>query len=70
MAGEAINVIALIGLGVDELSMSPAVIPEIKTLIRQIHYEDAKEIANKIVACRTTEEITMILKSEESKYDY
>ncbi|MDD2969485.1 MAG: phosphoenolpyruvate--protein phosphotransferase [Lachnospiraceae bacterium] len=70
MAGEATNVIALIGLGVDELSMSPAVIPEIKTLIRQINYEDTKEIAKKIVACRTAEEITLILKEEESKYDY
>ncbi|MDD3660344.1 MAG: phosphoenolpyruvate--protein phosphotransferase [Lachnospiraceae bacterium] len=70
MAGEATNVIALIGLGVDELSMSPAVIPEIKTLIRQINYEDTKEIAKKIVTCRTAEEITLILKEEESKYDY
>ena len=70
MAGDATNVIALIGLGVDELSMSPAVIPEIKSLIRQIRYEDAKEIAQKIVACRTTAEISRILKEEESKYDY
>lgn len=70
MAGEALNVIALIGLGVDELSMSPAVIPEIKTLIRRMNYLDAKQVADKILTCKTAEEIKVILEEELKKYDY
>jgi len=70
MAGEAINAIALIGLGVDELSMSSAVIPEIKALIRQISYEELKGIANQILRCKTTVEIKTILNQEVEKYDY
>ncbi len=70
MAGEAVNALALIGLGIDELSMSPAVIPEIKALIRQTSYEELKSIADRILKCKTTDDIKTILNQEVEKYDH
>lgn len=70
MAGEAVNALILIGLGVDELSMSPAVIPEIKALIHQLSYEELQVIANQVVSCKTTDDIKTILNQEVKKYDY
>lgn len=70
MGGDPVNAVALIGLGVDELSMSPAVIPEMKALIRQVSYEELKNLANQILSCKTTADIEAILKQEVEKYDY
>lgn len=70
MAGEAVNAIALLGLGVDELSMSPALIPEIKALIRQLSYEELKVIAKQVLSCKTTDDIKTILNQEVEKYDH
>ncbi len=46
MAGEPALAILLLGLGLDEFSLSTAAIPEIKRIIRSISYSQAKEIAN------------------------
>lgn len=70
MAGDVLNTLVLIGLGVEELSMSPAVIPEVKYLIRQISYEKAKEVAFQALGASTSEEIKIILKKELENYDY
>lgn len=70
MAGEAMNAMVLIGLGVDELSMSPAVIPEIKSLIRKITYTEVKDLADQVLKCKTTEDIKALLQQEVKKYDY
>ena len=40
MASDALAVPLLIGLGADELSMSPAAIPEIKAVIRRLAITD------------------------------
>lgn len=45
MAGNPMMVPLLLGLGVDELSVSPVAIPLIKTVIRQMRYSDAECIA-------------------------
>lgn len=70
MAGDVLNTMVLVGLGVDELSMSPAVLPEIKSFIRQITYEEAKKVADKVLKCSKIEEIKNILNEEVEKYDY
>ncbi len=70
IAGEAVNALLLIGLNIDELSMSPAVIPEVKSLIRQISYKDAQQIAKRILLCKNTEDIKVILEQEIKKYVY
>ena len=70
MAGDAMTAIALIGFGIDELSMSPAVIPEVKSLIRQTVYEDMKRMADSLLLCKNSKEIITILEEEVKKYDY
>jgi len=45
MAGDPYAAVLLLGLGVDTLSMSPGLIPEVKELIRSVDLERVKEFA-------------------------
>jgi len=45
MAGDPLMIPLLLGLGVDELSIAPASVPQIKYLIRRVKMSEAKEIA-------------------------
>lgn len=42
MASDELGALILIGLGIDELSVSPSMIPAIKEKIRSVNYEDLK----------------------------
>ncbi|HMJ89234.1 MAG TPA: putative PEP-binding protein, partial [Candidatus Acidoferrum sp.] len=46
MAGDPLMIPLLLGLGVDELSVAPQAVPQIKYLIRRIKMSEAKEIAD------------------------
>jgi phosphotransferase system enzyme I (PtsI) len=46
MAGDAIYAPLLLGLGVDELSMTPPLIPAVKYLVRSMKLSDAKKLAD------------------------
>ena len=45
MAGEPVLTPLLLGLGVDELSAAPSLVPRIKHLIRRLKFSDCKELA-------------------------
>ncbi|MFH1407174.1 MAG: phosphoenolpyruvate--protein phosphotransferase [Candidatus Omnitrophota bacterium] len=45
MASEPAFALLLLGLGLDEFSVSPVAVPEIKQVIRSVTYEQAKKIA-------------------------
>ena len=47
----------LIGLDVDELSVGIPNIPALKAQIRDMAYEDAKELAKRALACGAAEEV-------------
>ncbi|MFD1427595.1 phosphotransferase system enzyme I (PtsI) [Kroppenstedtia sanguinis] len=47
----------LIGLGLNELSMSAGTIPEVKERIRQVQTEEARELADKVLVQPTPEEV-------------
>lgn len=47
MAGDPVFVPLLLGLGVDELSMTPPLIPAVKYIVRSITMADAKDLAAK-----------------------
>lgn len=57
MAGEPGFGLILLGLGLDEFSMSSVAIPEMKYIIRNVNFKDAKEVAEKALSLPTGEEI-------------
>jgi phosphoenolpyruvate-protein phosphotransferase (PTS system enzyme I) len=63
MAGDPLATALLVGLGLDELSVVPAVLPEIKKIIRSIKYKDAKKVADAVLGMGDAEEIRSYLSS-------
>ncbi|MCF7849884.1 MAG: phosphoenolpyruvate--protein phosphotransferase [Kiritimatiellales bacterium] len=57
MAANPILVPLLIGLGVDELSLSPTQVPLIKDVIRHLHYADAVELAKNALSAQSAEHV-------------
>jgi phosphotransferase system enzyme I (PtsI) len=61
MAGNPLSVLLLIGLGLDELSTSPVVLPEVKSIIRSTTYGYARKVAARAMAMRTGPEVRRYL---------
>ncbi|MFT4572488.1 MAG: phosphotransferase system enzyme I (PtsP) [Candidatus Binatia bacterium] len=57
MAGNPLCTVLLVGLGVDELSMSPLYIPVVKKIIRTVSIVDAKRVADEVLRLDTVEEV-------------
>ncbi len=57
MAGDPLATILLLGLGLDEFSVVPNVLPEIKKIIRSVKMREAKKIAKKALNLQTEDEI-------------
>lgn len=57
MAGEPSLVAILLGLGLDSFSMPPAIIPEVKYIIRSINTKQAREIARQALSLSTGREV-------------
>jgi phosphotransferase system enzyme I (PtsI) len=64
MAGDPLYLPLLLGLGFDELSMSPPSIPRVKQILRRCSMTQAKELADKSLAFATSEEVENFLKGE------
>jgi len=61
MAGDPLATLFLVGLGVDEFSTVPAVVPEIKSIIRSTSYAYARRIAGKALKMKTGSEVRRYL---------
>jgi phosphotransferase system enzyme I (PtsI) len=57
MAGDPALVPLLLGLGVDELSSAPSLVPPVKFLIRRLKLNEARELAAFALQCESAEEI-------------
>lgn len=57
MASNPLAVVVFIGLGVDELSVSPSKFPEIKQIIRTLHYKKAYRLCKEILKLSSETEI-------------
>ncbi len=57
VASDPQNLIVLLGLGLDELSMNPVSVPLIKHMIRSMNYSDAREIFDHCLALATAQEV-------------
>lgn len=62
MVSEPLSTLLMLGLGVDELSMTPWNIMECKKFIRSITYQEAREIAYQVLAMPDTDSINLLLK--------
>jgi phosphotransferase system enzyme I (PtsI) len=62
MAGDPLATMLLLGLGLDEFSVVPHVLPEIKKIIRSVHYSEAKHLAEKVLTMETEDEIKSYMK--------
>lgn len=70
MAGEILNTMLLVGMGIEELSMSPVLIPQIKNMVRRIDYEKAKVLTDKVLQCKTSQEVQSILETQSKQTGY
>ena len=57
------GVVALVGLGVDELSCPPSRIPEVKSLIRRINLQEAENIASEVIKFSGSREVKSAIKN-------
>jgi len=57
MAGEPAFVLVLLGLGLDEFSIPPQVVPEVKYIIRSIKLSEAQAIAKEVLNLSTGKEV-------------
>jgi len=64
LAGDEKATLLLLGLGLDEFSMSAAAIPRIKKIIRSSSYEESRKIAEKALSMNTAEEVAEYLKHD------
>lgn len=64
MAGEPMATVLLIGMGVDTLSCGAGVLPEVKSRIRSVTMQEAREIAKKALSFDTSGEIRKYLEGE------
>ncbi|HCW51610.1 MAG TPA: phosphoenolpyruvate--protein phosphotransferase, partial [Clostridiales bacterium] len=64
LAGDAEAVPILVGLGVEELSMAPPLLPRVKAAVRALSRPRAEELARRALGCRTAPEVRDIVAAE------
>lgn len=63
MAGNPLSAPLLVGMGMDELSVVPQILPEIKKIIRSVSYASLQELARKALALRSGAEVEELLRN-------
>lgn len=66
MAGEPVYLPILLGLGFDELSMSPPSIPRVKQILRRCSLVEARKLVDNALQLRTAEQVDALLRGEIS----
>jgi len=61
MAGDPALTELLVGLGLDELSMSAVTVPAVKRRVREVDVDEARELADAAIACETRAEVRELL---------
>ena len=57
MAGDPLATVLLLGLGLDEFSVAPTILPEIKKIIRSVRLTEAKQLAERVLTLDTEDAI-------------
>ncbi|MCF7940966.1 MAG: phosphoenolpyruvate--protein phosphotransferase [Spirochaetia bacterium] len=63
MAADPFYTVVLLGLGLDEFSMSPAAIPEVKRIIRSVSMDDAKALVSVIIGMDSYHDINSYVRN-------
>ncbi|QCI15761.1 phosphoenolpyruvate-protein phosphotransferase PtsI [Buchnera aphidicola] len=63
LAGDERATILLLGMGLDEFSMSSISIPKIKQIIRNVCFSDAEKLAQKALTLKTTKEVINLVEA-------
>lgn len=61
MASDLIYTIILLGLGVDEISVNPVMVPVIKQIVRGLSIEEAREVAHRVLRERRAKDVQSYL---------
>lgn len=61
MAGEPLYAVLLLGLGLTEMSVSPYLVPEIKTILRASTYDEAVTLAQRCLGLGTPSEVRTVV---------
>jgi phosphotransferase system enzyme I (PtsI) len=61
MAGEPLYAVLLLGLGLGEFSVSPYLVPEIKTILRASTYEEGADLARRCLGLATPAEVRTVV---------
>ncbi len=64
MSGDPLLTPVLVGLGIDEISTSPVMIPEIKKIVRSMTFTEAEDIAKQALTFNTGDEVMHFLKNK------
>lgn len=62
MAGDPLYTVILLGLGLDEFSMSAVQIPKVKKIIRNISKTEAKKLVEQLFTCKNMNEVNLVMK--------
>ena len=65
MAGDPALTELLVGLGLDELSMSAVTVPAVKQQVQQTKTDDARKLAEEVLACETRAAVQKVLDSRD-----
>ena len=68
MAGDSLYAGLLLGMGFDELSITPTLLPEVKYLIREINSSDAEALAKEVLAMNSAKAIHQHLDAFRKKH--
>ena len=61
MAGDPVCAPVLLGLGIDELSMTHKAIPAVKNMIRELNVAEAQKFVAKVIHKATVKEVTELV---------
>ncbi|HXK00746.1 MAG TPA: phosphoenolpyruvate-protein phosphotransferase PtsI [Buchnera sp. (in: enterobacteria)] len=70
LAGDERATLLLLGMGIDELSMSSSNIPIIKKIVRKINFKEAQQISKEALSKATAKELTNVIEKFIQKNNF